>query len=760
MASYLLGLELWIFGAIVLLLAWKRKLFMPSFLGLGAAWFLIALSDRFAGTGLLAVAGLDVFSHPPVTTALFLVFYIASLTVVALSVLLARFRHGFFRIESSSLEAPALPHGRLGRVRALLPLKPIDWLAILAANIGILGLRFALYPFPQGADTPQYLQAANSILYRFDWNLLVQLHAVGIGRWLTVIGIAVLRVILLPVPGQPELTTMIVVPILLGIFYSWSIGVFVLRLMGDRRLAIGGAILAPISFLTIDLSYGLFAQFLGQSLAILALTGFLAYVLHGRGKVWMTTAMFALVLLAHIWTWAVLVAISLVLVAWALLADSAGRRAKVTRALLALGPSLVLGTLLTVVVPNVQAAILYPYFVGDAHPFTFPDGWLWIGGIESAVVWTLGLVGLFVLAARAPGSVARVPLLLWTATVSAAVFVTGFRDSYRFFVMYPMPILVVLGMRHVAAKLRGFLVRTDPKEVSGRLSRAMPVLALVLVLLGSVLPWAYVPDWQYFPGDAGYKQLVQIRDAYGYGNGQVIVLIDQRYFENALTWTSAVTGAQVYPGNLLSLLRGDPFRRDLHRWFPPDMNGVTEILLPASLYNPDSMEKGLLSVGTAAPGVPYYRVTAGFNASSYLLSAGLAESNSFWTNWTLQTSSLSQIFSTANSHLNWTLPGQSPSPASRSVSYIRLLSNRTAESLYFLVSGSLNGVEGSINLDYQSGNSASYALDRILPGPLLIRMRLSGGEVPKELRVTFSLPESRASQDSWTQISYLGLVTP
>jgi hypothetical protein len=88
------------------------------------------------------------------------------------------------------------------------------------------------------------------------------------------------------------------------------------------------------------------------------------------------------------------------------------------------------------------------------------------------------------------------------------------------------------------------------------------------------------------------------------------------------------------------------------------------------------------------------------------------------------------------------------------------LSNRTAESLYFLVSGSLNGVEGSINLDYQSGNSASYALDRILPGPLLIRMRLSGGEVPKQLRVTFSLPESRASQDSWTQISYMGLMTP
>jgi hypothetical protein len=732
---------------------------LVALLVFGGVWFSVSLVDRFLGSSYLSASGLFLISGPPVTTAVALLFYIASLAVVALSVLVAPIRQRFFRIESFPPDAPALPHNWVGRFRALLPLKPIDWLAVLASNIGILGLRFALYPFPQGADTPQYLQAANSILFRFDWNLLVQLHAVGIGRWLTVIAITVLRVMLLPVPGQSELVTMMVLPILLGVFYSWSIGVFIHRLMGDRSLAIWGAILAPISFLTIDLSYGLFAQFLGQSLAILALTGFLAFVLHERGNARTTAAMFSIALLAHIWTWAVFAAISFVFLAWALLADSVGRGAKVKRALLTLGPSILLGALLTTVVSNVQVAALYPYSVGDAHPFTLPEGWLWIGGWESAVVWALGLVGLFVLAARAPGSVARVPLLLWTATISAAVFVTGFRDSYRFFIMYPMPILVVLGMRHAAAKLRVPLRRVEPNDVPGRVSRAMPAIALILVLLGSVLPWAYIPDWQYFPGDAGYRQLVEIRDHYGYGNARLIILIDQRYYERALTWASAVTGAQVYPGNLLSLLRGDPYRRDLHRWFPPDMGGVTEILLPSSLYSPDSMEMGLLASANA-PGVPYYRVAMAFNASSFLTAAALPLSNSFWTNWTLQTASLGSMLSTTSSQINWTVPSQTSSMAFRSVSYIRPLPNRSAESLYVVLSGSLTGTEGALEVDYQSGRAVTYTFDRIFSDPLLIRMRLSTSEIPTQIKVTFWVASGKAIDTSWLRVGYMGLLSP
>ena len=730
---------------------------LGALLVLGGVWFSVSLIDRLWGTGYLTASGLVLISGPPITTAVALLFYATSLAVVALSFLSSPLRRRFFRIESTPSHGPGLPHGWLGRLRALVPFRPVGWLALLAANIGIIGLRFVLYPFPQGADTPQYLQAANAILFRFDWNLLYQIHTVGIGRWITVIGITALRVILLPLPGQPELLTMMVVPILLGVFYSWSIGVFVYRLMGDRVLAIGGAVLAPISFLTIDLSYGLFAQFLGQSLSILALTGFLAFVLHGRGNVRTTAAMYTVAMLAHMWTWAVFAAISLVFLAWALLANSVGRTAKVKRALQAFGPSIAIAALLVIIVSNVQVAALYPYSVGDAHPFTLPEGWLWIGGWESAVVWALGLIGLLVLAGNRSESVARVPVLLWTVTISAAVFVTGFRDSYRFFIMYPTPMLVVLGMREVAARLRVPLRQAQPSAVPNRVSRIAPAVALVLILVGSVLPWAYIPGWQYFPGDAGYRQLVQIRDHYGFGNGRVIILIDQRYFENALTWTEAVTGAQVHPGNLLSLLRGDPYRRDLHRWFPPDMSGVTEILLPSSLYSPDPLEAGLLA-SPLVPGVPYYRVAAGFNASSFLTSAALPLSNSFWTNWTLKAASLDSTFLTANSQVNWTLRAQTPSAAFRSLTYVRPMPNRSAESFYFLLSGSLNGAEGSIEVDYLSGKVATYAFDRVFPSPILIRMRLSPDEVATQLKVTFWVSPGKASDTSWLLVSYMGLV--
>jgi len=730
---------------------------LAALLILGGVWFSVSLIDRLWGTGYLNASGLVLISGPPVTTGVALVFYAASLAVLALSLVFSPLRRRFFRIESSRVEAAPLPHGWLGRLRALVPLWRAGWLAVLASNVGILGLRFALYPYPQGSDTPQYLQAANAILFRFDWNLLYQLHTVGIGRWLTVIGITALRVILLPVPWQPELMTMMVLPILLGVFYSWSIGVFVYRLMGERTLAIGGAILAPISFLTIDLSYGLFAQFLGQSLSILALTGFLAFVLQGKGKARTTAVMYVVALLAHMWTWAVFAAISIVFLSWALLADSTGRPAKIKRTLVSLGPSIAIAAVLLIVLSNVQVAALYPYSVGDAHPFTLPEGWLWIGGWESAVVWALGLIGLLVLAAGRPKSVARVPVLLWTTTISAAVFVTGFRDSYRFFIMFPMPILVVLGVREMAARLRVPLQHTEPNPVSGQISRGVPAVALVLLLLGSVLPWAYIPDWQYFPGDASYRQSVQIRDHYGYGNERVIILIDQRYYEKALTWTAAVTGAQVYPGNLLSLLRDDPYRLDLHRWSAPDLNGVTEILLPSSLYSPDPLEEGLLASPVVA-GVPYYSVAAGFNASSFLASAALPLSNSFWTNWTLKSASLDSTFSTANSQLNWTLRAQTPGAVSRSLTYARPVPNRSAESFYFLLSGSLSGAEGTIEVDYLSGKAATYALDRVFPSPILIRMRLSADEVATQVKVTLWVSAGKASDASWVHIGYMGLV--
>jgi hypothetical protein len=719
----------------------------------------VSLIDRLSGTTYLSKSGLALISGPPVTTAVAFAFYSASLLALVLMTSVPSFRQGFLKIAALAPRALEYPKGLLNRFRALLPFKIVEWLAVLGTNIGILGLRFFLFPFPQGSDTPQYLQAANSMLFERNLGLLSQVWAIGVGRWLTVVAITGLRVLLLPIPGQPELLTVMVAPIILGVFYSISICVFIHSLMRDRRLAVWGAIIAPISFLTIDLSYNLFAQFLGQALSVLALAGFIGFLIHGRGRPWTTAALYAASLLAHMWTWAVFAVISCVIVGWALAADSQGRKEKFRRTVWVLGPSIILMGLLTVTLLSVRFAAFYAYSVGDAHPFSFPEGWLWIGGWESAIVWGLGLVGIIVLASRQSESIVRVPLLLWTATVSVTVFVAGFTDSYRFLLMYPMPILVVIGMRYLAVQLRIRLPRLGPDGARAHLARGIPAAALVLILLGSVLPWTYIAEWQYWPGDATYQQLVQIRDHYGFGNRSILILIDQRYYESGSLWTSAVTGAEVFPGNLLSLLRGDPYRRELHRWIYPDLNGVKDVLVPSTLYSPDSMETRLLSIGKVS-GVPSYRIAGTFNVSSFLAAAALPLSNSFWTNWTLDSATLDTTFSNATSRVNWTLRAQSPNQATRWASYVRSLPNRTAESLYFLVSGSLNGAEGAIEVNYWSGNVTTYALDRILPGPLLIRMRLAGAEAPKLIKVTFWVSEGKASLAGWTQSSYMGLVTP
>jgi hypothetical protein len=719
----------------------------------------VSLIDRLSGTTYLTKSGLALISGPPVTTAVAFAFYSASLLALVLMTSVPSFRQGFLKIAVLAPRALEYPKGLLNRFRALVPFKTVEWMAVLGTNIGILGLRFFLFPFPQGSDTPQYLQAANSMLFERNLGLLSQVWAIGVGRWLTVVAITGLRVLLLPIPGQPELLTVMVAPIILGVFYSISICVFIHSLMGDRRLAVWGAIIAPISFLTIDLSYNLFAQFLGQALSVLALAGFIGFLIHGRGRPWTTAALYAAALLAHMWTWAVFAVISCVIVGWVLAADSQGRKEKFRRAVWVLGPSIVLMGLLTVTLLSVRFAAFYAYSVGDAHPFSLPEGWLWIGGWESAIVWGLGLVGIIVLASRQSESIVRVPLLIWTATVSATVFVAGFTDSYRFLLMYPMPILVVIGMRYLSVRLRVRLPRLGPDGVRAHLARGVPAAALVLILLGSVLPWTYIAEWQYWPGDATYRQLVQIRDHYGFGNKSILILIDHRYYESGSLWTSAVTGAEVFPGNLLSLLRGDPYRREIHRWVYPDLNGVREVLVPSTLYSPDSMEARLLSIGKVS-GVPSYRVAGTFNVSSFLAAAALPLSNSFWTNWTLESATLDTTLSNASSRVNWTLRAQSPNQATRWASYARPLPNRTAESLYFLVSGSLNGAEGVVEVHFWSGNVTTYALDRILPGPLLIRMRLAGAEAPKLIKVTFWVSEGKTSLAGWTQSSYMGLVTP
>ncbi len=731
-----------------------RTFLVLSLLVIGAAWTAVSFADRVAGMQYLQT-DIAYLTLPTLSFAFFFAFYATSLVVVFVSVAVPGFRKVFFSLPRHIPEPPRARAGFGGRFRALFPLTPLEWSVVVGANIGFLGLRYVLFPWPQGSDTPLYVDAANSLFLQSDLSLMLRVWGIGVGRWLTVGIIAALRALLGFAPGNPELTTIAIVPILFGIVYSLSLYGFAHLLLGDKRFAFWAGAIAPVSFLTIRLSYDLFAQFLGQALSILALGGLVAYTLSGRPQPRATGILYVLALLAHMWTWAVFAMISAGFLAWALVANPAVWRGTLRRGASVLAPSVALAVAMSIALTSIRFAALYPFSVGDARPFSFPEGWYWIGGWESMVVWGLGCFGLVAIASRRYDATAKAPLLLWTSLLSATVFVTGFDQSYRFLIMYPMPILVVVGLRYVGEHLGVPSPRTRRREEA--LHRAVPV-AMILLLVGSVLPYTYIAEWTYWPGEAAYKELVQVRQTYGFGNRSVLILIEPRYFETGLLWASAVTGAEVYPGNLISLLRGDPYRREIHVWIRPDLTGVREVLLPSTLYLPDAYEKPLLSPGTVTS-VPVYRVDRGFNVSTFFSDAQLPLATSFWADWYLSSATLGYRFFSTNAHVLWTFePQPVAASVSRWVALARPLPSEPMGALYILASGGLGGASGEITVFYADNSTTSLALDRVSPEPTLSRIRLDPGRAPARLQIIFWVDAGRTSGAGWFAVDFMALV--
>src|ERR1700704_1616991 len=184
-----------------------RRFIPPALLGLGLVWFFLALVDRLLGTAYLASIGLLLFSgHPIVSRDLFFVFY--SLTIGALVISLLspnRRRFVFGRLVSQPTEAgPPEPLDAGPRSRWA---TAVRWSLVAASNALILGVRFVIFPWPQGSDTPLYIGATNSFLFRGDLSPILPFSGLGVGRSLTVAFIVLLRGILTRVPGNSELMT-------------------------------------------------------------------------------------------------------------------------------------------------------------------------------------------------------------------------------------------------------------------------------------------------------------------------------------------------------------------------------------------------------------------------------------------------------------------------------------------------------------------------------------------------------------------------
>jgi hypothetical protein len=266
-----------------------------------------------------------------------------------------------------------------------------------------------------------------------------------------------------------------------------------------------------------------------------------------------------------------------------------------------------------------------------------------------------------------------------------------------------------------------------------------------------------VPIYTYWPGQRGYDELVAIRNAYGFGNTSIGILIDIRNMESSFYWAGAVTGAKVYPGNLLGLLRGDPYREDRNLWREWDTHGIREVLIPVSLYTPNSFERSLLSP-SKEPMVLTYRMSDGFSPSGFLANTNLLLANSFANGWTLDDAHFVHSFNASNTSLSWDFVGQAPRAERRWVSYERFLTARAGQSLYFLSAGSLGGAGGILQVLYSDGSTTDFPLGWVWEGRNLNRVALEPTKLLVKLRIVFWIDPDETTNPGWLEISYMAIL--
>lgn len=722
-------------------------------LGFSAAWAWVALLDRLSGTYVVAQLGLESVSGIETSTAAFFVFYSVSIGLLMYVLFRPSLRQAVFRWPSpADVSHPeTTPRGRL---RFLLPGRPVEWPAILAMNVGLIGLRFLLFPFPQGADTPQYIEAANRILLQVDRETALPMGGIASGRTLTVWSITLLRAVLGGLSGNAEILTAMLVPLILGIGYSFALYAAIRLLTPDRSLAFWAAFLAPTCFLTIRLSYDLFAQFLGQAIMILALAAFLRHCVAATPRLWVVAALFAVGLLAHIWTWVIFTGLALAASVWIGLRSPRGLLRTARDSSVALGPSIAGMGLLLFSATQVRTALVYPFSVGDSRPLSFADTWFWIGGWESVFAWILGIVGLATLARGRSEPLLAVVLLLWTGLLSALIFVLGYTQSYRLILIYPTPVLIALGLREIRRECGRCRSATSAPRPS--LDRVVAV-AVAALLVATVLPQTFVPGWTFWPGPTAYEELDRIRDAYGFGNASVLILVDEARFEDAFLWTRAVTGSQTYPGNLLSLLRGDPYQLDQHQWIPPDLTGVREVLIPRTLYTPDAFERTLVASGPV-PEVWVYATSLAFDPDAFTSDRARPLADDFWRFWNATQTDLEVQFEATSGGLLWQLPGQPATPEARCVVYSRPLPAGTHESLYLLTAGAPAGVPAELAVRYEDGNVTSGSLEALHTDPRLLRIPLAPGRIAERMDVRLCVDPWQPVSEGWLRIDFMALV--
>nr|MDO8082749.1 hypothetical protein [Candidatus Freyarchaeota archaeon] len=449
--------------------------------------------------------------------------------------------------------------------------------------------RYFVYPIPQGWDVAWYLESWRSIDMDFSGAFSSLGRILGFplrGRPLFFLVLYSVNLVV----GCKEITLMII-PIIFAILYAFAIYKFVLVGTNDKMVASLAMLLAPLSYFMVRISFDLYNTFLSLIIVLLFLTVLMKAMKNASKKNLLLGCIFSFALvLTHVWTWIIFLAI---LASFAFI-QVLRRRKNFRKNLYAMAlitlPSIVIGLIMVSIRPTVIPTSQLSFF-------NFPaTNWYWVSMKESPFLLIPAIYGLYSVFTKNTNFTNLI--IAWVFVLSLLIFVTGYSESYRFYILYPVGVLAAFGAYDLIGRADGFLHKKFRWKKGGALLYIVVPILFCLLVFSSTLPESF--DWIYLqrPNGLAMMQVYWIYWVYGYNNKNIIVVVyDPPAEPLGDSWGSNIKGFarayigfdSMYFGNLTDLLSGHP--DSFGRTF--DTSNKT-IILTSELYRLTPLELSMV----------------------------------------------------------------------------------------------------------------------------------------------------------------------
>jgi len=435
-----------------------------------------------------------------------------------------------------------------------------------------------------GFDSPFYIYLAE-VIEKYGVGAVLRRDKVSVG---------LLAYLLLVGLGDFECVG-VALPVILGVVYVVASVVVAYCVSRSGRLSFCVAVVAALNFHFIRVSYDLYGQLMANSLMLMLLYLISRVIDPGSsrfGDFLKIYTVFMLLFLTHFWTSILLISFFLILnvgVVMYYLFVSRKFSVRDLRLHVITMVAVALGGLLFVVYKMYAIFWLLEVMRREFHYFSFSLGWLWFPGEEHPVVWLLAVIGVLVAfyEDRRFGFVVS----SWISYIVALIFFTGYVQSYRFVLLFPLPVLIGFGLYGVYTALTRLVFSLSGwgrvRIGTVRLLRVLVLLLTFLILLNCALASSYIPCYNYRPGDKVLEQMFWVREKFRFENESVLVVIDRSLLNASYYWPVMVIGSNVYFGRLEDLVMGLEDFRGV--WFPDWER--RDIIVLDSLYHITAFEE-------------------------------------------------------------------------------------------------------------------------------------------------------------------------